>query len=494
MKNFISPVILLLIITSLFTSCDVLEENPKSLVVEGFYNTPAEAEAGVAAIYQPLRGPWSNWWMSLLDSQTEYGAGYVSVNFDGHSSFQGLTSTGINHVSRLWQQFYNSIRNANFVIKNVPDSEVLTQEQKDRFIAEAKFMRALTYFNLVRAWGGLPLKTEENLDEMNNIPRATKEQVYELIINDLTFAEEHLSDDPPNLGRPSIWTAKTVLSEVHLYTENYSVSANLGAEVIESGKYALEPVTEADDFNNVFGPNPSSPEEVFYFRYNNNSSSSIVTFTMPIDAEPYFSGTSYGIFCVTGSGSVHFFSNWDDGDLRKKFNWYEIPRNECYVPHGLPWPTDDVDTFYGPKKYNAPGATTATNPFPVYRYTDVLLNYSEASARVANGPTDDSVEKLNMVRRRAYGYSPMETSPVDVAVSDFSGLEEFIDLVVEERGFETQFEGKRWFDLVRTGRADRVIMENTGIQIAEKHLLYPIPPIEIDLNEGISQADQNPGY
>ena len=117
---------------------------------------------------------------------------------------------------------------------------------------------------------------------------------------------------------------------------------------------------------------------------------------------------------------------------------------------------------------------------------------SNASAQANNGPTADGVEKLNWVHRRAYGLNSLEPSAVDFNPADYD-LESFIDLIVRERGYEFQMEGKRWFTLKRTGRLYPV-MESIGREVAEKHLLWPIPPIEFDLNEALTQGDQNPGY
>jgi len=99
-----------------------------------------------------------------------------------------------------------------------------------------------------------------------------------------------------------------------------------------------------------------------------------------------------------------------------------------------------------------------------------------------------------MIRRRAYGYNPIQTSPVDLDIADYPNTETFIDRVVQERGYEFQMEGKRWFDLVRSGRVFEVMETSIGRQVTETHLLWPIPQEEFDLNEALDPSDQNPGY
>lgn len=99
-----------------------------------------------------------------------------------------------------------------------------------------------------------------------------------------------------------------------------------------------------------------------------------------------------------------------------------------------------------------------------------------------------------MVHRRAYGLDPLLPSLVDFKLADYTKTT-FTDLVIQERGYEFQLEGKRWFDLVRSGRVKEVMKENIGIDIADKDLLWPIPRIEFDLNKGLDKTkDQNPGY
>ena len=484
----------LLGLTALLTSClvsceDTLVEEPRLLTIEGFYNSSAEVEAGLAAIYDPLRGQMSGWWIGILESHTPWGAGFTgSANFDSYRSMQGLSNVGTNNLVPRWDAFYRSIRNANLVIKHTPGGEALSQEQIDRYLAEAKFMRAFAYFQLVRGWGGVPIYTEETMDQTTGAPKGTQEQVYELIASDLEFAELHLPEAAPVLGRPSQWAAKTVLADVYLYQERYAEASETAYEVIQSGVYSLEEITVPEDFNKVFGMDANSAEEIFYLKYNLNSPSQLILFTQQINT-PWFGSNGYGIYYWHDQAEL--YANWDDGDLRKQFNWYEADLESPFLAGQPFFPNEDV-TFLDSKKYNAPDATTATFDLPVYRYADILLIYAEASARVNNGPTVDGIEQLNQVHRRAYGLNPLAPSAVDFSAAGYD-LESFIDLIVQERGYEFQMEGKHWFTLKRTGRVYPV-MQRIGREVAEKHLLWPIPPIEFDLNEALTASDQNPGY
>jgi hypothetical protein len=134
------------------------------------------------------------------------------------------------------------------------------------------------------------------------------------------------------------------------------------------------------------------------------------------------------------------------------------------------------------------------NDSPQYRYAEVLLIYAEAATRAADAPTTEAVEALNKVHRRSHGLNPTAPSVVDFGIGDYDE-ESFVDLVLQERAYEFIWEGKRWFDLKRTGKAADILLANRGITIAPSHYLWPIPVNELNFNNALDPAtDQNPGY
>lgn len=136
----------------------------------------------------------------------------------------------------------------------------------------------------------------------------------------------------------------------------------------------------------------------------------------------------------------------------------------------------------------------AGNDIPIYRYADALLIYAEASCMASNGPTAEGLEALNKLHRRAYGHDPNVPSLVDFKISDYNTAS-FQNLVLKERAYEFIYEGKRWYDLKRTGKAAAVINAAKGIIIAEKAYFWPIPVSELSFNKALNPAtDQNPGY
>jgi hypothetical protein len=122
-----------------------------------------------------------------------------------------------------------------------------------------------------------------------------------------------------------------------------------------------------------------------------------------------------------------------------------------------------------------------------------LLIYAEAASQAASGPSLLAIERLNMVKRRAYGLPSKLPSTVDYPSTGWTTAS-FRDAVIQERAYEQFMEGKRWLDLKRTGKASEKILAAKGLTIKEAHYLWPIPKQEIDTNPALSQKDQNPGY
>jgi hypothetical protein len=467
----------------LFFSCKKeLEEDPKSLAVETFYNTAAEVEAGVNAIYVPWiqTGEGLAVYLAQLEAYVDYGYGrgsYTVLN-----EFAGLDPTNITRTQNMWGMFYLSIRNANLIIANAPKGSSITPAQVDRYVGEAKFLRAFNYFHLVRNWNAIPLRTEQNMTE-RDIEKSSTQQVYDLIVADLLEAETKLPDRPSNSGRPSKWSAKTLLADVYLQLQKYTEARDKADEVIKANKYALVPVATTDDLQKIFGPEViTTSEEIFYLKCSRqgNLGNYFVMFTNHPGTKLHGAGGFYGHY---SEATNPVYAGQSNADLRKGL-WYK-------------W-----DVGLGPnsmltKKFIDPVATGnlgAGNDQPWYRYADLLLIYAEAAGRVANGPTTAAMEALNQVHRRAYGYSPSAPSAADFNAGDYPGAS-FIDLIIKERGYEFQYEGKRWLELKRTGKAASTILAAKGKTIATKHYLWPIPTSEMNYNLALDPvADQNPGY
>jgi len=478
-----------LIALSIFLgSCSkTLQEEPYSIAEETFYNTAAEVAAGTNAIYTPLRQVSSigGLYTIQLECYADYMFGrgsHAPVN-----EYAGLDNTNVTRVGDMWKAFYQSIRNANIIIKRAPEGTKITQAEVAKFVAEAKYLRALNYFCMVRNWAGVPLRTEKNM-EVVELKRSTTEEVYTLIVEDLLEAEANLPDVPRLLGSPSKWAAKTLLADVYLNLGKWTEASDRALQVIQSGKFSLVNVTVADEFEKLYGAEVvTSPEEIFYLKFSRTGSNQGFHYVM----YAHYPGSGYfppGGYYTNYSDSevLPALKNWDKADLRYSYNWY--PKTFSLGP------TTVLNRKFRDTK--ATGASNAGNDYPMYRYADLLLIYAEATARANNGPTADAMEKVNMIHRRAYGVNPtLANAGIDFKLADYNSLQSFVDLVVRERLYETCYEGKRWLDLKRLGIVKQVILAAKGKTVADKHLLWPIPVVELNYNKAIDPVkDQNPGY
>lgn len=466
----------------MLSSCSkLLEEHAKTPAVENFYNTQAEVESAIAAIYRPLRTDAFPNYFATLECQSDYSYGRGS--WAQMNEFQGFNDANTTRVGSFWVSFYLSIRNANLVIANVPDGSVLSDSDKGRYIAEAKFLRAFVYFQLVRNWGGVVLRTEKNLD-VPAVPRSTEAAVYDLILSDLAEAETNLPDQPAVAGHPSKWTAKTLLADVYLQQKKYTEAAQKSDEVIQSGKYALVPVASTAEYiTKLFGPEViSSTEDILSLKYMRlaGQGNNMLWITNHPSSGLFPAGGAYAIY---SDKTNPVYAGWDDADNRKGL-WDNIT-------FGL-GATTLVSSKYQDK--DAVSKDGAGTDLPVYRYPELLLLYAEAANEVSNGPTAAAVDALNQVHRRAYGYNPKAASPVDFKIADYDKAG-FLALIMKERGYEFQFEGKRWLELKRTGKAAEIIKTVKNITIAEKNYLWPIPLSEMNYNTALDPVkDQNTGY
>jgi hypothetical protein len=478
----ISKYILPALLLASLTSCeDLLEESPKSIVAETFFNTAADVESATNSIYNPLRRDNYSVYETTLECQADYAYGRGS--WAPLHEYQGFNDANISRVAGLWNAFYLSIRNANLVILNAPKGSAISEADIKKYVAEAKFLRAFNYFQLVRNWAGVPLRTEQNMTQ-EDLAKSTPEQVYALIIADLSEAEQNLPEKAAMNGRPSKWSAKLLMADVFLNMKQYAQARDKANEVIQSGKFSLVPVkTPADFQNNVFGPDlVSTSEEVFFFKFTRQVAQG--NYMLWITNHPSTGLFNFGgAYVVYGQTSDPFYQAWDEKDIRKGL-W-----NKVNIGLG-------ANTLLSSKFVDkaAVAQNGAGNDDPVYSYADALLIYAEAAAMASNGPTSEAMEALNQVRRRAYGLDPKTAAADDYVASAYTAAS-FQDLVLRERAYEFHYLGKRWLDLKRTGKAKQAILESKKITVADKHLLWPIPTSELNFNKALDPTrDQNPGY
>ncbi|APS37494.1 Starch-binding associating with outer membrane [Salegentibacter agarivorans] len=382
-------------------------------------------------------------------------------------------------VSNMWEHWYKTIGRANYAIAYAEEEG---GPDTGRLIAEAKFLRAYTYFFLVRGFGGVTIQGEvEFVDgepiidpDVDLSARNTQEEVYTYIEQDLMDAISVLpakSEYPPqDLGRATRGAAQALLSKVHLYQEEWSEALEQANAVISSGEYGLEP----------------NYEDVWR-EYSENGIESI--FEIQGRGEPIVHGvqqysTTQGARGTSGWGwgfntpSESLVDAFDaEGDSIRK------DATIIFAGETL-WDGREVSSSVENPRYNEKAYSSANagdgdgdKNIRVLRYAEILLIKAEAEAQLGNLAA--AMDALNEVRER-----------VDLDPVSGLGQQELLEKIWNERRLELAFEHDRWFDLTRTGQAPEAMAAH-GKDFQERHYLFPIPENQRIQTPGM---EQNPGW
>jgi hypothetical protein len=478
-------VIIYLGLVLLISSCKKeLTEVPKDFISKAnFYKNEADAQAAITGVYSSLADNYGITYWLFLVNHADYENGRGSQAPISVFS-QILDVANIGRAANIWSSFYKTINRANSVLDNVPGIN-MDNAAKTRILAEAHFLRAMAYFDLVRGFGALPIKTTESTDISTvGSPRKPVDSVYDLIIKDGLAAEAGLPESVGDAtGQASKWAAKMLLAEVYLTREKWAEAASEADDVINSGKYSLLKVQKSDDFYKMFAT-VTSTEDILSIHHSDSRQSGIPGYLHRPNTPPY-NYSSGGVYAWLPN-MQSFLATWDTRDLRRNFNLY----TKYVGPNGdsVSLPSATPILF---KKFITDPSGLSIYSDPIYRYTEAFLIFAEADCMDKGGPSALALERLNMIRRRAYGYDPAVASPVDYP----SGMTQdaFRDTVLMERAYSFIVEGKRWWDLKRTGTV-KSAMAAVGRTVIDARLLWPIPQEEIDNNPDIEQQDQNPGY
>lgn len=495
-KTYLS--IILFLATAFLLSCndEFLEESPDDrFVIDNFYSSRSDAEAAVVAVYQQLYSIYERYIFLLNALPADDEKNGLGMPNQFLQNLEYLRHTSENQFTRqMWEYNYSGIARANTAIINIPNIN-MDESLRARLVGEAKFLRALYYFNLVRFYGDVPiiLKLETVEDAMGE--RAPAAQVYDQIIQDLSEAEAVLpiSYSDAETGRATQGAAKILLGKVYLTMHEYQMAADKLAEVVENeGTYGY-------GLHNDFGDNwnPASEngmEMVFSIEFmdppgNGNSA-------MILQGPKYSLPGGFGVLGLTNSNEADIptrdlYDRFSDDDERKAatFTTDFVSLSDGTVHTS----TIPIFTKYWEEGENNPENSDAN--MHVFRYADALLMYAEALNEL--GQTPKALTYLNRVRERAF--NDAEHNYVNLSTEDFRTA------VWLERRLELAMEGHRWFDLVRTGRfIDRMmehaeyeasVAESNKVEIAQNlkdyMVLMPIPQREVDLN---TDLQQNPGY
>ncbi|NVM62634.1 hypothetical protein FHW88_000910 [Mucilaginibacter sp. SG538B] len=509
---------LIILVALAAVSCAKLKEDPRSFIpASQFYKTQADAVAAVTAAYSLLNAgansvqtPYNtlfNTGMNFMGD--DEGPGPGATNADVRSqSVLGHSASGL-RILQIWQQHYAAIKKANIAIDTIPDIKFDATLNK-RLVAEAKFLRALYYFNLVRLYGDVPLvlhdQTSINLADLQ-LPRTAAATVYAQIETDLTNAAADLPNNytGPDVGRATAGAANSLLAKVYL-TERKWDKAVAQAEAVINGPYGYDLFANYAD---VFLPaTKNGKEHIFSAQFKSNSQGqgnnqaprSILNGIPGIVGSYADQVVFYPVPDATKPGGVDkFFSIYKlypANDKRKRVSFvtrFQSPTTNLWYGklNDATIPNDSIPFF---NKYYDPSvasneAESGVN-VSIIRFSDVLLIHAEAENEL-NGPTAKAYASINRVRKRA-------------GLDDLAGLDQasFRNAVYLERRLEFVFEYQRWFDLIRERDASgKGILEASLLKVgktnvskgaAGKFYLFPIPQQEIDNSNG--KLTQNPGW
>lgn len=492
MKNNYNTIVIL---TFLFlTSCEgFLTEIPRSSIGgNNFFKTAKDAEVSVTAIYSSIKGHYNSNVYYFGDISTE-----IANNGETSSSLDNGEYTAADPVIRnFWTQMYRTINYANVSIKNIPEIE-MDEVLKNRFVAEARFLRALSYFELVRAFGGVPKITEPTLDETNNnLPRATIEEIYNLILDDLMYCEDILPDqyNAINTGRATSGAAKALMAKAYLQKGDFPNTLAKTKEIINSGTYQLLP-----SLKDVFKvTKENGKEHIFSVQFMGGETeglgSSITRVYASRNVEINPNGNSAPSY--SGIATENLWYNSIPNHYRKRMTIVALFPTSYYPEikaKGTAQAGPCCMKYWDPLYTTRVGGDDAN--WMVLRYADVLLMFAESENEV-NGPTTEAYNAINSIRKRARDENQNNLDDQDeiAELPNLNGLnkDEFRLAVWKEREMELCFEGHHRWDLIRQNRFVEVLnSSDIPSKVTTANMLFPIPDLEILANPNLLQ---NTGY
>jgi hypothetical protein len=502
MKNTHKLLILLLGLLS-FSCSDTIENDiTGQQTIDNYYSNFSEADKSVMGCYAALSP--QDWWQ--MDFFRLVGDICSDDAFKGNAlqgdqrDFGNLANFNINAsnewVDVQWRFAYQGIFRCNLVIENVPNAPI-TEEQIEVLVAEAKFLRGVFYFDLVKNFGGVPLLTSPIAVDDANLSRSTEDEIWAQIEQDFFEASNHLplksEQDANQIGRATRGAAIAYLAKAHLYQNEFIEAQQYAQEVIMTNQYNLN-----DSFENVWNiNNPNGNGSIFEIQHSYNDIYDSGS-ALPVVTRSRSDG-GWG-FCTPSSHLDNFM-----GDDPRRI--HTIIRQGEFVDDDHPsYDTNVNENMTGRinRKYYLSNENRPANEehkrsglnHILIRYADLLLIHAEAAYH--NGDESSANNSVNLVRYR-----------VGLPTINSSGTQ-LINDIYRERRLELAMEGHRYYDLKRTGRLAEAMSNFLNYNVNEStdlydagndegrlfnasiHTIFPIPQSEIDLSGGL--ITQNPGY
>ncbi|WP_343765519.1 RagB/SusD family nutrient uptake outer membrane protein [Gangjinia marincola] len=477
-------VVCTVLLTTLSCSDDFVDVDSLNPASDNFFNTEEDYQQALIGAYDLLQTTYLNVMLGEIASDNTLAGGESATDVIGIQQIDDMIHTPSNAQLRdIWGWMFSGINRANFILEF---QDKIDFAGKNEVLAQARFLRAYYYFELVKFFGDVPLVVDERVlfGDQFEVDRNPSAEVYAQIEEDLQFAADNLPVTQIQAGRITKGAALALLGKVFLYQDKFSEAIVPLENVINSGAYSL-----IDDYSTMFeNDNENNAESVFEIQYTDKEGAG---FDCLQCSEGNIAVGFNGIRNYQGPEFDSGFSfNVPTQDAFDAFEAGDVRRNEAILDieqwadsTGATFSTGYEHTGYFNRKYIArkgdlgTGDANLTNPnnYRSIRYADVLLMAAEALNR--SGQDDPkALVYVNQVRTRA-GLDEISSTGASLT-----------DAIYQERRVELVGEGHRFFDLVRTGRASTEI---PGFQ-AGKHELFPIPQIEIELAG--NRWEQNPGY
>lgn len=502
MKKY--TILLLLLTAGLQYSCneDLDPTVYSSLTTTNGYQTKSDAIASVNSIYGRLKGPavgdnfsyWATRHFALTDIATDlghcqYGGDPGQLSLGTWSSTNGL-------LLEDWNAMYKLIANANTAIYYIGKMSSISEIEKAQFIAEAKFLRASAYMDLTDSWGPVILMTEENLANpkyLEQTPPTPLEEIDAFLVKNLTEAAAVLPVNykanaiysSNDVGRATKGAALTLLAKLYLRSHDWQKVVTLTQQVIDLNEYHLYP-----SYLGLFKEsNKWCSENIFSSLSDaNTNGTELLNHFGPVDHPivqnrwQYYTVNwdFYNTFGNEDDRKKCFFPEFmgTDGLLHKQAPSLgaEPPAGEFYMPDvsTRKYADDETTTYYDGHSVN------------ILRYADVLLSRAEALNEIS-GPTSEAIDLINQVKARSHA------KLLVLANYNQSTLR---DAILQERGWELFYEGKRRADLIRMNKYD-VLVNAYHLRVGEAALIkmpqnkyYTYPQSQVDLNPKLSNADR----
>jgi len=494
MNTFYNKCALILIAFALVSCSDdfVDEDPPFQLTSETFFETEDDFRNALVGAYDLLQATYINVILGEIASDNTNAGGESATDVVGWQQVDRMIHTPVNDdIDNVWDFNFAGVYRASYIIEN---KDKIDFDGKEQIIAEVRFLRAYFNFELVKWFGPIPIKPEGRfeLGEETSIPRASVEDVYAYIENDLSLAIPNLSPQPPQVGRASKASAQALLGKVHLFQDEFGLAAAQFNDVLNSGFRLYGTVPEEDVLNLFEFEAENSAEAVFEIQYTGaegagfdclqcSEGNVMVGFSgvRGYDGPLYEPGFGFNL------PTQEMFDAFETNDLRRELSILDIEAwaagNEVVFTIGNQDPQTGHTGYYNrkyiPRQNDNLGDANLTQPnnYRAIRFADVLLMAAEALNR---GNINDvlALDYVNQVRSRA--------GLPDINVSG----SQLTDEIYRQRRLELVGEGHRFFDLVRTGRAAQQIEGFT----AGKNEVFPIPLEEIQFSQG--NWEQNPNY